>query len=101
MKQLHVGLPIIMNPMMLIPFILAPITLTLISYGAIASGIVGHLPGLAAPWTMPVILSGFYIGNGDVRFVLLQIVNFVVSGLIYFPFVAAFDKKKYQEEQGA
>ncbi len=95
------GLPIIMNPMMLIPFILAPITLTLISYGAIASGIVGHLPGLAAPWTMPVILSGFYIGNGDVRFVLLQIVNFVVSGLIYFPFVAAFDKKKYQEEQGA
>ena len=95
------GLPIIMNPMMLIPFIVAPITLTLISYGAISLGIVGRLPGLAAPWTMPVILSGFYIGNGDVRFVLLQIVNFVVSGLIYFPFVAAFDKKKYEEEQGA
>lgn len=93
------GLPIIMNPMMMIPFFLAPLTLTLISYFAIAIGLVGHLPGLTAPWTMPVILSGFYIGNGDVRFVLLQLVNFVVSGLIYYPFIAAWDKKKYIEEQ--
>lgn len=95
------GLPIIMNPMMMIPFFLAPITLTLISYFSISTGLVGRLPGLAAPWTMPFILSGFYIGAGDVRFVLLQIVNFVVSGVIYYPFIAAWDKKKYQEEQGA
>jgi len=95
------GLPIIMNPMMMIPFFLAPIVITLLSYFAIATGIVGRLPGLAAPWTMPIVLSGFYVGNGDVRVVLLQVVNFVVSGLIYFPFIAAWDKKKYAEEQGA
>lgn len=95
------GLPIIMNPMMMIPFFVAPMTITLLSYFAIATGIVGRLPGLAAPWTMPIILSGFYIGNGDVRVVLLQIVNFVVTGIIYFPFIAAWDKKKYAEEQGA
>lgn len=95
------GLPIIMNPMMMIPFFVAPMTITLLSYFAIATGIVGRLPGLAAPWTMPIILSGFYIGNGDVRVVLLQIVNFVITGIIYFPFIAAWDKKKYAEEQGA
>ena len=50
---------------------------------------------------MPIILSGFYIGNGDVRVVLLQVVTFVTTGLIYFPFIAAWDKKKYAEEQGA
>ncbi len=95
------GLPIIMNPMMMLPFFVAPLVITFISYFAIASGLVGRLPGLAAPWTMPIILSGFYIGNGDVRVVLLQIVNFVITGLIYFPFIAAWDKKKYAEEQGA
>jgi PTS system cellobiose-specific IIC component len=95
------GLPIIMNPMMMIPFFFAPMVITFLSYFAIASGLVGRLPGLAAPWTMPIILSGFYIGNGDVRVVLLQVVNFVVTGLIYFPFIAAWDKAKYAEEQGA
>ena len=95
------GLPIIMNPMMMIPFFLAPMSSVLISYLAISSGLVGRLPGLAAPWTTPIILSGFYIGNGDVRVVLLQVVTFITTGLIYFPFIAAWDKAKYAEEQGA
>ena len=95
------GLPIIMNPMMMIPFFLAPMSSVLISYLAISSGLVGRLPGLAAPWTTPIIVSGFYIGNGDVRVVILQLVTFVVTGLIYFPFIAAWDKAKYAEEQGA
>ncbi len=95
------GLPIIMNPMMMIPFFLAPMSSVVISYLAISSGLVGRLPGLAAPWTTPIILSGFYIGNGDVRVVLLQVVTFVTTGLIYFPFIAAWDKAKYAEEQGA
>jgi cellobiose PTS system EIIC component len=94
------GLPIIMNPMMMLPFFFAPLVITAISYLAIASGLVGRLPGLVAPWTMPIILSGFYIGGGDVRVVLLQVVNFVVTGLIYFPFIMTWDKKKYAEEQG-
>lgn len=93
------GLPIIMNPMMMIPFFVAPLAITALSYFAIALGLVGRLPGLVAPWTMPAILSGFYIGGGDVRVVLLQVVNFVVTGLIYYPFIMTWDKKKYEEEQ--
>jgi len=94
------GLPIIMNPMMMIPFFVAPLAITALSYFSIALGLVGRLPGLVAPWTMPAILSGFYIGGGDVRVVLLQVVNFVVTGLIYYPFIMTWDKKKYEEEQG-
>lgn len=94
------GLPIIMNPMMMLPFFFAPLAITAISYLAIATGLVGRLPGLVAPWTMPIVLSGFYIGGGDVRVVLLQVVNFVVTGLIYYPFIMTWDKKKYAEEQG-
>ena len=94
------GLPIIMNPMMMLPFFFAPLVITGISYLAIATGLVGRLPGLVAPWTMPIVLSGFYIGGGDVRVVLLQVVNFVVTGLIYYPFIMTWDKKKYAEEQG-
>ena len=93
------GLPIIMNPMMMIPFFVAPLAIAALSYFSISLGLVGRLPGLVAPWTMPAILSGFYIGGGDVRVVLLQVVNFVVTGLIYYPFIMTWDKKKYEEEQ--
>ena len=93
------GLPIIMNPMMMIPFFVAPLAIAALSYFSISLGLVGRLPGLVAPWTMPAILSGFYVGGGDVRVVLLQVVNFVVTGLIYYPFIMTWDKKKYEEEQ--
>lgn len=52
------GLPIIMNPLMLIPLTLAPIVSVLIAYGAIVIGFMNPFNGVVAPWPTPPIFSG-------------------------------------------
>ncbi|MBE3592270.1 MAG: PTS sugar transporter subunit IIC [Thermoanaerobacter sp.] len=91
------GMPIVMNPVMIIPFILAPIAAGLITYFAMALNLVAR-PYALIPWTTPVLISGF-LTTGDWKAIILQIINFVVAGAIYYPFLKLWDNKKYEEEQ--
>jgi cellobiose PTS system EIIC component len=92
------GIPIVMNPIMIIPFILAPIMAAFITYFAMASGLV-EKPYTLVPWTTPAFFSGF-LATGDWKASVLQLVNFTVAGAIYYPFVSLWDKMKLKEEQG-
>ena len=58
-EPLVFGLPIVLNPMILIPFMLVPTINIVISYVCMSVGLVPLCSGVAIPWTMPVILSGF------------------------------------------
>ncbi len=86
------GLPVIFNPVLFIPFIATPLLCTIISYFALASGIV---PLCTSPveWTTPVFLSG-YIATGSVRGGLLQLVNLIIGVMVYMPFIRLFDDEK-------
>lgn len=92
------GLPIILNPFMIIPFMITPIVLILVSYFGIASGIFPKMVGITAPWTTPKVLLGYIGSNGNIMGSLLVLVNFVIAGIIYYPFFSIWDKKKLQEE---
>lgn len=91
------GMPIVLNPMMMIPFILAPTCSVLISYMAMYTGLVPYPTGVTIPWTTPAPIAGWLMCN-DWRGGLLQIVVLIVSGLIYYPFVKALDHKYVAEE---
>ncbi|WP_279506893.1 PTS transporter subunit EIIC [Aeromonas veronii] len=54
------GLPVIMNPIMLIPFNLVPVVLVTIQYIAMASGVVSTTTGVYIPWTLPPCHQWFY-----------------------------------------
>ncbi len=58
-EPLVFGLPIVLNPMILIPFMLVPTINIVISYFCMSIGLVPLCTGVAIPWTMPVVLSGF------------------------------------------
>ena len=91
------GLPIVLNPIMMIPFILTPICSLLIAYGATA---VGFLPVAqqAVTWTTPVFFSG-YLASGSYRGVLVQVVVVAVGTAIYAPFVCLSERfRKSQAE---
>ncbi len=92
------GLPVVMNPMVLIPWVLAPAVTVIISYLAIAAGIVPRPIGITVVWTTPVFLSG-WIGTGSIMGGLLQLVNLAISTLIWFPFIKALDNSYLKEEQ--
>lgn len=85
------GLPVILNPIMLIPFIAVPVVLFLTTYLAMRTGLV-PLVISEVNWTAPAILSG-YIATGSVAGSILQIVNITIGTLIYRPFVLMYDKK--------
>lgn len=91
------GFPIVLNPMMMIPFILANILVGVVTYLAIASGLVPMINGANLPYTIPVIISGFMICGW--RGALLQVVLLLMTLAIYYPFFKAQDKTAYEEEQ--
>lgn len=90
------GLPIIMNPLMLIPLTLAPIVSVLIAYGAIVIGFMNPFNGVVAPWPTPPIFSGFLVSGWQGAVV--QVVAIIVAFAIYYPFVLALDKQYRAEE---
>jgi cellobiose PTS system EIIC component len=94
------GMPIVMNPLMIVPFILAPLSIVITTYIAMSTGLVAKPVGIAVPWTMPPIIGGYLATGGKVSGALLQLFNFCVTFAIYYPFFRMWDRQKYAEEQG-
>lgn len=92
------GLPIVLNVMLIIPFVLAPMVNVVVSYLAMASGIV-PLTKTVATWTMPPIISGFLI-TGSIRGSILQVVLIILDVLLYLPFFLAVEKRFKAQESG-
>ncbi|MEG0564098.1 PTS sugar transporter subunit IIC [Anaerorhabdus sp.] len=91
------GLPIVLNPVMLIPFVLSPVVCVSLAYFVMDIGLVPRPTGTPVPWTLPAPFGGWMM-TGSWTGGLLQIVLLIISGLIYFPFIKALDKK-YKEEE--
>lgn len=87
------GLPMVMNVSLFIPWLLAPIVSVIIAYLGFASGLVPLTTGAQVPWTMPIFISGFLATN-SVMGAVLQLVQFLIIGLIWFPFLKAIDNQE-------
>lgn len=92
------GFPVVMNPLILIPFMLCPMVIYIISYTAMASGLVAKTAGILVPWTMPPILGGYLATGGHISGAILQLVCLLVSILIYYPFFRLIDNQSYKNE---
>lgn len=90
------GLPILLNPLMLVPFMLVPTINIIISYFCMSIGLVPLCTGVAIPWTMPVIISGFLATGwqGSV----LQALLLILGVFIYMPFIKMMDKQYLSDE---
>lgn len=90
------GLPIVLNPTMLIPFVLVPTLNIVISYFVMSTGLVPVCNGVLIPWTTPIIISGFLATNwaGAV----LQGLLLILGIFIYMPFIKIMDKQYLAEE---
>jgi lactose/cellobiose-specific phosphotransferase system IIC component len=91
------GLPVVLNPAYLIPFLLTPLILLVISYAAVVTGL-APLPVFQVDWTTPPIINA-YLATGSWRGVALQLINTLVSVLVYLPFVRLADNAKAEDRQ--
>ncbi|WP_311486842.1 PTS sugar transporter subunit IIC [uncultured Anaerococcus sp.] len=90
------GLPIVLNPLLMVPFILVPTINIIISYVTMNIGLVPIPNGVIMPWTTPPIVSGFLSSNWQGA--VLQLFLIVLGCLIYYPFVVAIDKNNLIQE---
>jgi len=84
------GLPVAYNPVLAVPFVLAPIVLSTLTYVVLALGWVGR-PIFYVPSSIPTLVSVF-IATLDWRACLLVVVNVVVAGAIWLPFVRVYER---------
>lgn len=92
------GMPVVMNYKLLLPFILAPMANVITTYTAMSTGIVAKTMGVMVPWTTPPIISG-YLATGHLSGAVLQLVNIVIDGLIYYAFFKSMDRSHLAEEK--
>lgn len=97
-EPLVFGVPIVLNPIMLIPFIATPLVLAVVAYAAFATGLVPIANGANLPWTMPPIFAGFIVSGW--RGALLQAVQIGISFGMYYVFFSIEDRRAYAIEQG-
>lgn len=94
------GLPIVLNPIILIPFNLVPLMNLLLSAGATKIGLIPYTNGVALPWTTPVGFSG-YLSTGSWVAAVWQLTLLALGCLIYYPFIKTLDKQYLKDEKDA
>lgn len=91
------GVPLVLNPIMLIPMLIAPIVTFLLGWAAMISGLVPYMIGVGVNTGTPLLLSAF-AAWASWKGITLQAVLIVVSTCIYYPFFRAVDKQACNEE---
>ena len=94
------GLPVVLNPLIVIPFILTPLVNTILSTIATLIGLIPYTTGAALPWTTPFFFSG-WLSTGSIVAGLFQIVLIIIGMGIYYPFFRVIDKQYLHEEHQA
>jgi PTS system cellobiose-specific IIC component len=83
----------------MVPFVLGPVISFIIAYSATA---IGFLPAVKyiIPWTMPPIISGLMATGFAWQAPIIQLINLVISIVIYIPFVKISDRIEEKKEKG-
>lgn len=85
------GLPVVLNPILILPFIIVPAVNIIIGYLAIVTGLIPPI-AYSVPWTTPGPLIAFLGTGGNWLALIIGFVCLAVSTLIYLPFVIAANK---------
>jgi cellobiose PTS system EIIC component len=89
-EPLIFGVPLVMNPSLMIPFLLAPLVAATVSYVAIRFALVGPTVVWCPP-IFPSFVTGWITTDGDWRSVALVAVNIALGFAIYLPFFRAYE----------
>lgn len=97
-EPLIFGVPVVLNPTLVIPFIMAPVVALATTVLTTYLGWV-PMPKLVVPWTLPGPIGAFLATGGAWQAVVLSLVNIGLAALIYWPFVKMLDKRMVEAEE--
>lgn len=92
-EPLMFGLPLVLNPFMLIPMILTPLISGTVGYLVTVAGIVPFSTGIDLPITIPLGLNGI-LGSNDILTGVIQLLCVPVLVAIWYFFLSVQDKSE-------
>lgn len=97
-EPLIFGLPIVMNPLMMIPFILSYLAVAVVAVILTMTGIL-PVPVLIAPWITPAPIKTWIATAGNVPAVLFVLITWVILALVFYPFVKVIERQDLEKEK--
>lgn len=94
-EPLVYGMPIAMNPIMMIPFLACGLIMPAIVYPVFASGLV-PIPGRISPFGFFFPFDTWYMSG--IRGMIFAFILIAIAWVIYYPFFKAYDNKLLAEE---
>ena len=95
-EPLMFGIPVVLNPILFIPLVFITPILAVFTYCMMAMHIVPIPIGIQLPWTTPPVFYGFL--QGSYKIALLEVVNIILAGLMWYPFFKKMDHHAYLQE---
>lgn len=90
------GVPMVLNPVMMIPLIFVPVIMGLLTYFVMSIGLVPLTNGANIPWTTPPIIGGFLLSGWQGA--VFQVFQIIFSMALYYPFFKIEDNKALELE---
>ena len=95
-EPLIFGLPIMLNPLMMIPFILSYMVLAIVAIILTLTGVL-PVPVMIISWITPAPLKTWLATSGSITAVLFVLAGWVFMYLTFYPFVKALEKQDLKE----
>ncbi|CCJ97995.1 PTS system, cellobiose-specific IIC component [Cronobacter malonaticus 507] len=92
------GAPVIMNPVFFLPFILVPMVNAVLAWTATKLGWLAQVVSLT-PWTTPAPIGASWAANWAFSPVIMCLICMVMSALMYYPFVKAYERTLQKQEE--
>lgn len=94
------GLPLVLNPFLIIPFILSGTIASLVTYAAFELEFINRV-FVELPWATPPFISGYVATGGDWLACVQVVLNFLIGLVIYYPFWKAYERSQLGNENDA
>lgn len=91
------GIPIVLNPLLLIPFAGIPAVSGFLTFTMMKIGILPYPAGLLLPWTTPPVVWGFL--QGGWRLALWQVIMLAAQMFMWYPFFVMADRQELAKEK--
>ena len=99
-EPIFFGLPIVLNPIIMLPYVLNALILTAGSYLLMHWGVI-HKPFVNVPWTTPPVIGHYLVTGGDWRAAVWGAASIAIAMMVYFPFARAAERMRRRATEAA
>lgn len=85
------GLPLALNPFLIVPFLLSTTISAAVGYFLMATPLFGKFYAMV-PWATPPFILG-PVGTGDIKTALIPFISMAIGVVIYLPFWRQYEKE--------